>query len=61
MMRRAAACCLVLSMFTSLACRVNKAISAPAVIKLRSNKIMRSTTKKTALCGLAIKKICAKE
>jgi hypothetical protein len=52
-MRRAAACCLVLSIFTSLLCNENKATSAPDVIKLNNNKTRSSTIFKTVPCGLA--------
>lgn len=57
MIRRAAACCFVLSIFTSLIGKENNATSAPEVTKLSTNNIMRATAKKTGVGGLAARRV----
>ena len=55
--RLAATCCLVLSIFTSLLFNENRATSAPDTTKLRSNKASKAMLKKVVPCGVAARKM----
>ena len=54
--RFAAACCFVFSMFTSLFVKENNATSAPDTTKANNNKASNTMTKNVVPCGVTASK-----